>query len=167
MPSNEPARDSEEESLLEFMHQALVDFSARDFINLDEETWAVDEAAAAGLVALKDELRAKFSANMFTADGVAWQGGKFPSKERPYRMISEDHIGRLPDKLEDCLPILEVDYQPKSLCEAMFHSLGRVILAEVEHPHALPGEEKKRFTSSPVPCWMRRGWRTMPLPRNV
>jgi hypothetical protein len=134
---------SDEEGVLGFMHSVLVDFVGRDFINLDEETWGVDEAAAAGLAALKDELQAKFSANMFTADGVAWQGAVLPSEARTYRMISEDHIGRLPDDLDACLPILEMGYQPRNLCEALFQSLGRVILAEVDHPHALPDEEKK------------------------
>jgi hypothetical protein len=134
---------TDEEGVLQFIHQVLVDFVGRDFINLDEETWAVDEAAAAVLAELKDELGTKFSANMFTADGVAWQGGVLPSEAQPYRMISEDHIGRLPDELKKCLPILEVGYQPRNLCEALFQSLGRVILAEVDHPHALFEEEEK------------------------
>lgn len=134
---------TDEEGVLQFMHQVLVDFVGWDFINLDEETWGVDEEATAGLAGLKDELRTKFSANMFTADNVAWRGRVLPSEEQPYRMISEDHIGVLPDELKKCLPILEADYKPKNLCEALFHALGRVILAEVEHPHTVPGEEKK------------------------
>jgi WD40 repeat protein/Flp pilus assembly protein TadD len=140
---------SDEEGVLQFVHSVLVDITGKDFINLDEEAWAVDEEATLGLKQLKVELRQKFSANLFKADYVDWRGGDLPSDGSPYQLIGEDHIGKLPEKLEDCLPLLADGYQPKNLCEALFYSLGRVILAEVEAPHPVPGEEKKVFHIQP------------------
>ena len=140
---------TDEEGLLNFMHQVLVDLTGRDFINLEEATWAVDKGAADGLRELKKELHSKFRANLFTAENVAWRGGNLPTEETPYQMIGEDHIGILPDDLEECLPILEDGYRPKNLCEAVFRSLGRVILSEMDHPHAAPEAAEKTVHIQP------------------
>ncbi len=134
---------TDEGGALQFMNQVLVDLTGKDFINLQEETWAVDEGAAQRLDLLKTELHSKFNANLFKANAVEWRGGKLPSEEAPYQMISEDHIGSLPGEFEDCMSILADGYQPKNLCEAVFRSLGRVILAEVDHPHPTLVDEKK------------------------
>ncbi len=66
-------------------------------------------------------------------------------------MIGEDHIGTLPDDLEVCMALLADGYQPKNLCEALFRSLGLVILAEVDHPHSIPIEEEKLIHIQPSP----------------
>ncbi len=50
-----------------------------------------------------------------------------------------------------CLPLLADGYEPKNLCEALFRALGRVILAEVEHPHAAPEAEEKVVHIQPRP----------------
>ena len=143
---------TDEEGVLNFMRQVLVDLTGRDFINLDEATWAVDQEAAQDLDQLKTDLRTKFSANLFEAAAVAWRGDDLPVKGQPYQMISEDHIGDLPADLEDCLPILDDGYQPQNLCQAVFRSLGRVILAEVEHPHAAPEAAEKIIHIQPGPA---------------
>lgn len=128
-------KGSVERELLTFMRQALADFVARDYINLREEDASIDQSAYARLGALKETLRDQFSANLFSAEAVRWMGDQHPPEDQPHQPISTDHIGALPDSLEACQPMLEPGYQPKSLCEAAFQSLGRVILAEIEAPH--------------------------------
>jgi hypothetical protein len=130
-------KGSLEKEVLKFMSQALADYLARDFINLREEDSSIDQAAYERLGALKETLRNRFSANLFTAEAVRWMGDQLPTEEQPYQPISTDHIGALPETLEACQPILETGYTPKNLCEAVFQSLGRVILAEIEAPHVV------------------------------
>ncbi len=134
---------TDEEDLLQFMQAVLSDVTARDFINLDPDTWQVDADAAGRLTALKTRLQKVFSRNSFTVR-AGWQGGQMPADGEAYQPISLDHIGRLPEKLEDCLPLLAASAQPQNLCEAVFRALGRVIQDEIAHPHpvvvpALPG----------------------------
>ena len=71
--------------------------------------------------------------------------------------LSHDHIGRLPEKLEDCLKLNEGGNDPESLCEAVWLRLSRVILAEAgklesvdplereQQAHHDFGEDRARF----------------------
>ena len=134
---------SSEQDVLKFMRQVLVDITAKDYVNLAEDTWRVDENAYSKLQSLKAELRTKFDANLYEAPKVGWLANQTPAEGEPYRLITEDHIGDLPQDLANCKPFLEENYFPQNLCEALFRSLGRVILAEFDHPHPLPDKEQR------------------------
>lgn len=134
---------SSEQDVLKFMRQVLADITARDYVNLAEDTWRVDEIAYSKLHSLKAELRKKFDANLYEAHNVGWLAIQTPAEGEPYRLITEDHIGNLPQDLADCKPFLDENYSPQNLCEALFRSLGRVILSEFDHPHPLPEKEQR------------------------
>jgi hypothetical protein len=134
---------SPEQDVLKFMRQVLVDITAKDYVNLIEDTWGVDEIAYSKLQSLKAELRTKFDANLYETPDVGWLANQTPAEGEPYRLITEDHIGDLPQDLADCKPFLVENYIPQNLCEALFRSLGRVILAEFDHPHRLPEKEQR------------------------
>ena len=59
-------RATPEEECLQFIHQALVDYSARDFVNLDEHSWTIDPDAQAKQQALKKGLQAFLPNNVYT-----------------------------------------------------------------------------------------------------
>jgi WD40 repeat protein len=136
-------KDTKEKALLEFIKQVLVDFSAKDFINLDEDTWMVDEGAYRSLDNLKNQLQSEFKQNSYIADHAQWTGDRLPSSTEAYRLITTDHIGNLPTTLKECEPLLAEDYQPHNLCEALFRFLANVILSEIDHPHEIEVEEEK------------------------
>ncbi|MBG0771259.1 MAG: DUF4062 domain-containing protein, partial [Anaerolineaceae bacterium] len=125
-PQATPERD-----FLQFIEQALIDFTGKDYINMDETTWEMDRSARDNLTELKGQLQSEFGAKVYRADHVQWIGGQPAGGENQYQCITLDHIGTLPDKLDDCRLILSKDYQPKNFCEATFQHLGNVILAEV------------------------------------
>lgn len=130
--------------VIQFMQQVLTDITARDYINLEGESWDVDKEAAESLHLLKSKLRQKFSSNFFHANEVQWLGGTAPTKNSPYHLISDNHIGSLPETLDACLPLLDMKNKPANLCEAVFQSLGRVIRAEIKQPHTFKVAHKKQ-----------------------
>jgi hypothetical protein len=113
----------------------LVDFTARDFLNLDEETWTVDKQAAGKQKDLKQHLQ-NYQNFPFRAQ---WTGNGITTK----------HIGAIPGTLEECLPLLEDNKLPQTLCEAVWQSLGRIIQQEIEHPHEALLTEEVRIHISP------------------
>ncbi len=133
---DQPGIFAEEKELLQFIRRALSDFTAADYINQDEQTWTIDEDACLRLDRLKKRLTAEFSQNVFIYP-AKWTGGELPTPSSPYRCITNEHIGSLPGTLEDCLPLLDSACQPNNLCEAVWRSLGRTILSEIEHPHKI------------------------------
>ena len=129
--------------MLEFIQQVLVDISAKDFINLDEDTWMVDKDAYHSLDELKTRLQSEFKHNSYVVDHAQWTGDRLPSSTEAYSLITTDHIGALPAQLKECEPLLATGYQPQNLCEALFRSLANVILTELDHPHEIEVDEKK------------------------
>jgi hypothetical protein len=142
-------KDTLESALLEFIQQVFADFTARDFINLEEESWAIDRGAHQSLEELKNQLQSEFKHNSYIADHVQWTGNKLPSPSDAYIPITTDHIGALPGTLEECQPLLAESCQPRNLCEALFRFLAKVILAEFDHPHGI--EAKTKETSHLLP----------------
>jgi len=51
---------------------------------------------------------------------------------------STDHIGTLPDDLDDCLTLLDAKEPPDTICVGVWRGLARTILREIELPTALP-----------------------------
>ena len=119
------AKATVEEDVLKFVLQVLVDFTARDFLNLDEKEWTIDEDARKKQDNLKERLQKHVPEDNVYPYTVRWTGDG----------ITTDHIGTVPGKLEQCMPLLEDNYKPRTLCEAVWCSLARIILDEIEHPH--------------------------------
>ena len=67
-------KDTDEKALLEFIQQVLVDISAKDFINLDEDTWMVDKDAYLSLDALKVRLQSEFKHNSYIVNHRTMDG---------------------------------------------------------------------------------------------
>jgi hypothetical protein len=136
-------KDTDEKALLEFIQRVLVDISAKDFINLDEDTWMVDKGAYQSLEKLKARLQSEFKHNSYIVDHAQWRGHSLTSPTEAYSLITTDHIGTLPAQLKECKSLLETGYQPQNLCEALFRSLANVILTEFDSPHEVDTEEEK------------------------
>jgi hypothetical protein len=136
-------KETLESALLEFIQQVFADFTARDFINREEESWAIDRGAHLSLEKLKNQLLSQFKPNSFIADQVQWTGDKPPSPSERYMPIITDHIGALPGTLEKCQPLLAEGYTPKNLCESLFRFLAKVILTEFDHPHEIQAQTKE------------------------
>ncbi|MCB2210391.1 DUF4062 domain-containing protein [bacterium] len=126
------APTAEASEFVQFIQQALDDFLGKNYINFDESDLEIDRAAHDRLKALKDQLESEFGRHLFKAEAVEWLGDQVPASGETYNCIREEHIGRLPARLKECLPLLAADHQPQNLCEATFQHLGRVIMAELE-----------------------------------
>jgi NACHT domain- and WD repeat-containing protein len=105
-----------EEEVMSFVRQVLVDFTAKDFQNLDEIDWLVDEKAHIKQRDLKARLQQyvphninSYSAN-WTHDSVTGD------------MITTAHVDQL--------------------CDDVYNALSGVILAEIEHPHSIAVEDE-------------------------
>lgn len=109
------------------------DQSVRDFIDLDEN-WELDFEADALLKKLKGELEKRLPDNIhpYEAD---WTGTG----------ASTAHIGELPEKLEDCLKLLDDSSAPKTLCVDVWNRLARVILDEINQLGKIELLEKEIF----------------------
>jgi WD40 repeat protein len=77
------------------------------------------------LADLKDRLRQRLGENVYEFQ-TSWTG----------RGINGDHIGHLPEHLDECLPLLEPGYRPRDLCEGVWCSLGRSIMTELKQARA-------------------------------
>lgn len=135
------AQATPERDFLQFIEQALIDFTGKDYVNMDETTWEMDGSARENLANLKAQLRSEFGAKVLSVDNVQWIAGHPAESNNQYQCITLDHIGTLPDKLDDCRLILAKDYQPKNLCEATFQHLGNIILSDVNRDEGRPSRE--------------------------
>ena len=108
-------RDTIEKEVVDFIHQTLVDFVAKEFINLDEEDWSVDKEAHQDQNELKKRLSANLpESNIHNTYKVKWTG----------EGISKDHLNRF--------------------CEDVYESLHSVIMEQVKHPQEIvPAENKE------------------------
>lgn len=126
-----------EVSLLKTVQQTLIDFSAENYVNFDEDRSGIDHVAFQKLQALKDLLEKKLTKNVFHFE-AEWVNAIDSKSEPSSEWITKDHIGNLPARLEDCLPMtLDKDYQPANLCEAVWISLSRIIQTELNNPQKL------------------------------
>lgn len=78
------SKTSPEEEVVNLVRQVLVDFTARDFLNLDETEWTVAEEAHTRQNDLKERLHNQFPRNVFTYQ-ARWTG----------EGITTDHIDQL------------------------------------------------------------------------
>ena len=77
-------KNTSEKEVLDLMHQVLVDFTARDFVNLKEKDWTIDQATLNKQNLLKQRLFIKMPENVFNYR-TCWTG----------EGITSDHIDQL------------------------------------------------------------------------
>ncbi len=102
-----------EGDVVNFILQALVDFTAKDFLNLDETEWTIDTEAHDNQKELKGRLEAYVPDDNVRPYKAQWTGDG----------ITTNHIDQL--------------------CEDVYNSLSHIILDEVEHPHEIVPAEKQ------------------------
>jgi hypothetical protein len=105
--------------------------SAKDFIDLDEN-WKLDAEADTLLKRLKGELEKKLPGNVQPYE-ASWTGGG----------ASTAHIGELPEKLVDCLKLLDDASVPKTLCVDVWKQLARIIEDEIKKLEKIEPLEKE------------------------
>jgi len=130
-------KSTPEAEVLNFIRQALVDYTARDYFNLVENEWVIDEEASNQ----QKELKARLNGYQVFPYEACWTGNG----------ITNEHIGTLPENLAKCLPLLKDSYVPKTLCEAVWCSLGRIIQQEISQPHPIIPWEKVVIHIQPDP----------------
>jgi hypothetical protein len=98
------------------------DESAKDFLDLVKEgdKWVADNDARTRLKELKDKLRGLFRDNIYEYE-ARWAGGR----------TTTDHMGTLPDTLEECLELREKADAPSNLCVDVWRGLSRIIEEEI------------------------------------
>jgi len=94
-----------EREFLEQVQGWLVDFSGKDFLNLMDNDWKLDQDAFDRQKELKKELKAKVPGNIKDDYKAKWTG----------RGITTDHIDQL--------------------CEDVYEALSGIILSEIDEPH--------------------------------
>ena len=109
-------KSTPEEEVVNFVRQVLVDFTAKDFQNLDEINWLVDEEASKKQHDLKDQLQ-KYVPHNVRAYSAHWIRDAISGD-----MISTRHVDQL--------------------CEDVYNALSGIIQAEIEHPHAITAKEE-------------------------
>src|ERR1041384_8298540 len=109
------------------------DENAKDFIDLDGNG-NPDAGATAKLSALKSVLENRLPGNIDRYDAT-WSGSN----------VTTDHIGTLPERVEDCLSLLEsVNVgTPGKLCADVWRRLAQVILEEIARLEQVEPLEKE------------------------
>ncbi|NJD60375.1 MAG: DUF4062 domain-containing protein [Anaerolineae bacterium] len=112
----ETPKATPEADVVGFIRQVLVDFTAKDFQNLDEENWTVDENAGKQQRALKVRLQGYIPHNINT------YSARWTYDTDREETISTDHIDQL--------------------CADVYDALSNIILGEIEHPHSVAVESE-------------------------
>ncbi|MEK6409089.1 MAG: AAA family ATPase [Acidobacteriota bacterium] len=105
--------------------------SARDFIDVDE-TGSLDRQASDKLKSLKGRVEKRLPGN-FHHYNARWTGGG----------ITANHIGVLPENLEECLRLLEDESASTGLCFDVWRRLATVILEEIARLEKIEALEKE------------------------
>jgi hypothetical protein len=110
------------------------DESAKDFLDLVKEgdKWVADNDARTGLDRLKGKLRGLFPNNIYEYE-ARWAGGG----------TTTDHIGKLPETLEECLELRKKASAPSNLCVDVWRGLSRIIEEEIERLKDVDSLEKE------------------------
>ncbi|MCG7852082.1 MAG: DUF4062 domain-containing protein [Methanosarcinaceae archaeon] len=99
----------------------LPDTAAKDFVDSDIQD-RFDKTAHEKLKILKDKLSTKVGQGNVYQYNAKWTG----------QGVSTNHIGTLPETLEACEALLNENYSPRNMCEAVWRELAHLIKAEVE-----------------------------------
>ena len=112
----ETPKATPETDVVSFIRQVLVDFTAKDFQNLDEEDWTVDDKAHQQQRELKTRLQGYIPHNI-RSYSARWTGDAVNGET-----ISTEHIDQL--------------------CADVYDALSHIILDEIEHPHSITAVEE-------------------------
>jgi hypothetical protein len=134
----EAAGDSEATNDLELLEGWLCQFTGYDYRDLAKEDWRPDAGAEARLNTLKEKLRQRVPANIQEYK-VKW------TEDGP----STDHLGTLPDDLDACLALLDVQVPPETLCDAVWRRLAGMILEEINDATDLPAAPDEEIRVQP------------------
>jgi len=121
--------------LLETWLRAAIAYDYRD---LDDD-WRPDKGAEARLRALKEEQlgkRVPTSVHEYKAQWT-WKGS------------STDHLGTLPEDLDECLLLIDAKEPPATLCASVWRRLARTVLQEIERPTVLPAAPDEKIHVPP------------------
>jgi hypothetical protein len=126
-------KSTPEQDLLGFVRQALVDFTAKDFLDMDEAAWTIDEMAHDNQNKLKERLEAYVPGNVYPYR-VQWTGSG----------ITTDHIDQLCEDVFNSLSkIILGEIKPVEM------ELSQARPDEVEDPEGLSqrqfAEERMSF----------------------
>ncbi len=121
----ETPKATPEAEVVGFLRQVLVDFTAKDFHDLDELDWTVDDKAHNQQRELKVRLQGYIPQNI-RLYSARWSGDAVSGET-----ITTEHIDQL--------------------CADVYDDLSRIILEEIEHPHSITAlEETVLIQSSPA-----------------
>ena len=112
----ETPKATPETDVVSFIRQVLVDFTAKDFQNLDEKDWTVDDKAHKQQRELKTRLQGYIPLNI-RSYSARWTGDAVNGET-----ISTEHIDQL--------------------CADVYDALSQIILDEIEHPHSITAVEE-------------------------
>jgi hypothetical protein len=130
-------KESDDAADLGLLEAWLREATAYDYRDLDDD-WQPDARAETRLQALKDELRRRVPNNVVEYE-ANWTG----------RGPSTDHLGTLPEDLDECLALLDAPEPPVTLCATVWRRLARTILKEIEHPTELPAMPDDKIRVQP------------------
>jgi hypothetical protein len=112
----ETLKATTEADVVNFLHQVLVDFTAKDFQNLNEVDWTVDENARKQQRDLKDNLQ------RYIPQNIKSYSARWTCDTDSEETISTEHIDQL--------------------CTDVYNALSGIILSEVDHPHSITVAEE-------------------------
>jgi hypothetical protein len=102
------------------------------------DDWRPDEAEVARQRALKEKLRKHIPHSVHECE-ARW------TQEGP----STDHLGALPEDLDECLRLIDEDDAPDTLCVTVWRRLARTILHEIENPSEIPTAPDEKIHVQP------------------
>ena len=111
---------------LALLESWLKETIAYDYQDLDDD-WLLDMDAAARIHRLKAELTRYVSDNVIEYQ-ARWTG----------RGTTLDHIGSLPEDIEDCIALLDMPERHDTLCVSVWRRMALMVLNEIQHPTQLP-----------------------------
>ena len=119
--------------LLSFVRQVLVDVTAKDFLDMDEATWMIDENAHNNQIRLKADLATYVPDNVFSYQ-AQWTGIG----------ITTDHIDQLCEDVYDSLSkIILAEIKPVDKWSSQIHPDEAVDAEGLAHQQF--AEERRRF----------------------
>ncbi|GAG35919.1 unnamed protein product, partial [marine sediment metagenome] len=132
--------ESPADKLLKVVQRRLYDCIAKDYQDLGEQMSRPDTEVREQLESLKNKLRGVLPDNIYEYE-ARWAGDG----------TTTDHIGTLPDTLEECLELREKADAPSNLCVDVWRGLSRIIEEEIarlkkdEDPLDKEIEDHKKF----------------------
>lgn len=114
---------------------------AKDFIELNENN-SPNKVANNKLENLKKRLREQLPKQNVYEYKAQWLGNGADSKPKP--LLTQNHIGSLPDDLEECLKLLDDENAPKNLCVDVWRQLALVMREEIANIESVTPVQREK-----------------------